>query len=199
MFEISGFIENFKYLGIFVLLILGGIGLPFPEDATLIICGFLLSHDIIKLIPALIVIYIGLLISDSFLYFIGRKYGRSIVMHKKFQKILTPERLSALEVKFNKKGSLIILFGRHLAGLRAQLFIVAGTMKMSASKFLISDGISSLFTMALWGGVGYLGGNSLQIIKNDITRIEHVAIFIFTFLLTIYLLVKYFRSKRINL
>jgi membrane protein DedA with SNARE-associated domain len=53
MFEISGFVEHFKYIGIFLLLILGGIGLPFPEDATLILCGFLIAHDIIRLIPAL--------------------------------------------------------------------------------------------------------------------------------------------------
>ena len=35
MFEISNFIGHFPYFEIFVLLILGGIGLPFPEDTTL--------------------------------------------------------------------------------------------------------------------------------------------------------------------
>ena len=40
MFEINTLIENFPYIGIFVLLILGGIGFPFPEDATLFLADF---------------------------------------------------------------------------------------------------------------------------------------------------------------
>jgi membrane protein DedA with SNARE-associated domain len=39
MSDISGIVEHFPYLGIFLLLILGDIGLPFPEDTTLILSG----------------------------------------------------------------------------------------------------------------------------------------------------------------
>jgi membrane protein DedA with SNARE-associated domain len=72
----------------------------------------------------------------------------------------------------------VVLFGRHILGLRAQIFLVSGVMKMSAIKFLIADAISALFTIGLWGGVGYLGGNSVQVLKKDITRVEHIAIVI---------------------
>ena len=47
MSGLSGLIEHFPYLGIFILLILGGIGLPLPEDTTLILCGFLVSNDML--------------------------------------------------------------------------------------------------------------------------------------------------------
>ena len=127
-------IEHFPYIGLFTLLILGGIGLPFPEDATLILCGFLISHSIVKPVPALLIVYSGLLIADVFLYGVGRKYGRMIVTNKRFRRIISPERLLTLEEKFNKKGSLLILFGRHILGLRAQLFLVAGVMKMPPLK-----------------------------------------------------------------
>ncbi|MDP2278373.1 MAG: VTT domain-containing protein, partial [Nitrospirota bacterium] len=127
--EITG---HFPYIGLFILLILGGIGFPFPEDATLILCGFLISTHVVKPVPALLVVYSGLLIADLFLYLVGKKYGRQIVTHKRFHKIISPERLSMLEDKFNKKGILIILLGRHLIGLRAQIFLVAGVMRMSA-------------------------------------------------------------------
>jgi membrane protein DedA with SNARE-associated domain len=49
MISISGITEHFPYLGIFTLLILGGIGFPFPEDATLILGGFLIVQDVTKL------------------------------------------------------------------------------------------------------------------------------------------------------
>jgi membrane protein DedA with SNARE-associated domain len=100
-----------------------------------------------------------------------------------------------LEDKFNKKGILIILLGRHLIGLRAQIFLVAGIMRMSALKFLVADGISSLFTMAVMIGAGYIGGNSLQIIKRDITRIEHIAMLGAVVLFAIYMAYRYFKDR----
>ena len=68
MFEITPSLAHFSYFGIFILLILGGVGLPFPEDSTLILSGFLVAHDIIKPLPGFLVIYGGLLVSDYFLY-----------------------------------------------------------------------------------------------------------------------------------
>jgi len=196
--DISTFVEHFPYLGLFALLLLGGIGFPFPEDTTLILCGFLISIHVIKPVPALLVIYAGLLITDFSLYLVGRKYGRTIVNHKKFQKIISPERLAALEDMLNKKGIFVILIGRHLVGFRAQIFLVAGAMRMSALKFIMADAVSSIFTIALMVGAGYLGGNSLQIIKRDIRRIEHIGILLGLILIIIWLFIRYFRSRDIR-
>jgi membrane-associated protein len=95
-----------------------------------------------------------------------------LVEHKRFQKILTGDRLAKLEKKFKKWGPLAVFFGRHLLGLRAQIFLVAGVMRMSWKKFLIVDGTSALFTITLWGGLGYLGGNSIQALRREMPAIE---------------------------
>src|SRR5574340_793530 len=96
-------IQHFPYLGIFALLIFGGIGFPFPEDTTLMLSGFLLAHGVTKPVPLVSVIYLGLLLSDFFLYWMGKKYGRKIVEYRRFQKIITPQRLSKLENDFNRR------------------------------------------------------------------------------------------------
>lgn len=196
MSEISLLIEHFPYIGLFILLILGGIGFPFPEDTTLMLCGFLISHDIVKTVPALFAVYSGLLISDFFLYSVGKKYGRTIITHKRFSRIITPERFSSLEEKFNKKGVIVILLGRHLIGLRAQIFLVAGIMRMSTLKFIITDAVTASFTVAIMTGAGYAGGYSLQILRKDITRVEHMAILLIIILLAVYLLFRYFKSRK---
>jgi membrane protein DedA with SNARE-associated domain len=196
MLESTTFINHFPYLGIFLLLILGEIGFPFPEDATLILSGFLTAHGMIKPFPAFLVLYLGLLTTDFSLYFVGKKYGRSIVEHKRFHKIISPDRLSKLEEKFKKWGGLVIFLGRHVWGLRAQIFLVAGVMKMSAIKFLMADGIAAFFTIALWGGIGYLGGNSLQVLKKDVTRIEHIGVVVLVLLLYGGIIFRYFRNNR---
>jgi membrane protein DedA with SNARE-associated domain len=196
MSSISAIIEHFPYLGVSLLLILGALGFPFPEDTTLILCGFLISTKVVKPLHALLVVYTSLLIADFVLYSFGKKYGRRIVTHKRFQKIISPERLSNIEDKFNKRGALLILIGRHVAGLRAQIFLVAGIMRMSPLKFIIVDAFSSLFTITIMVGIGYIGGNSIEVLKKDITRIEHIGILLGIILLVIYLLFRYVKSRQ---
>jgi membrane protein DedA with SNARE-associated domain len=196
MLEASTLVEHFPYLGIFLLLILGGIGLPFPEDATLILTGFLVAQNVIKPVQAFLPVYSGLLISDFLLYWVGKKYGRMLLLHKRFQKIISSEQLAGLEEKFKRRGVWVVLIGRHFLGLRAQIFLVAGVMRMSAIKFLLADGATSLFTIGLMGGIGYAGGNSVEILKKNVKRIEHIAILIFAILFTAWIIYKYFKTKK---
>jgi membrane protein DedA with SNARE-associated domain len=196
MLEASTLVEHFPYLGIFLLLILGGIGLPFPEDATLILTGFLVAQNVIKPVPAFLPVYSGLLISDFFLYWVGRKYGRMLVLHKRFNKIISPEQLARLEEKFKRRGVWVVLIGRHFLGLRAQIFLVAGVMRMSAMKFLAADGVTSLLTIAVMGGIGYAGGNSAETLRNNVKQIEHIVVLVFAVLFTAWIVYKYFRAKK---
>jgi membrane protein DedA with SNARE-associated domain len=182
--------------GLFVLLILGGLGLPFPEDATLILCGVLISWEIVHPVRALVVVYLGLLCADTLVYLIGMKYGRMIVTHRRFHRFLPPEKFAQLEGRFNSKGVWFILAGRHLMGLRIQIFLVAGVMRMQYLKFILADAVSSLFTVSLMVGIGYVGGNSYEIIRKDVTRLEHAAVILGLVALTVYLIVRYFRQRR---
>jgi len=167
------FIQHFHYVGLFCLLILGGLGFPFPEDITFILTGILLSNDVIKTTPAFLTVYTGLLIADLILYSAGRKYGRKVAMLKPFRRMLTPDRFTRLEYKFATRGWSYILFGRHLAGLRAQLFLVAGVMRMPIVKFLTADAVSAIFSVIIWGGAGYLFGYKFLYLREKFKTVEH--------------------------
>lgn len=192
--DLSLLTAHFPYLGLFLLLILGGMGLPFPEDTTLILAGFLISHRIISAVPALIVVYAGALIADILIFAVGRKYGARIVDHPRFQRMVTRERLSSLEEHFRKRGVILILAGRHLIGLRAQIFLAAGVMKMRAATFILADACSLTLTVGIMAGAGYLGGNSLQVFERDMGKIEHAVIFLALLIFILYLVRRYFRT-----
>jgi membrane protein DedA with SNARE-associated domain len=194
--NVSLLTQHFPYLGLFILLILGAIGLPFPEDATLILCGFLIAQDILQPLRALIVVYTGLLIADTIIYYLGKKYGRLIVTHRWFHRFLSPQKLEKLETMFNRRGIFIILFGRQVVGLRGQVFLVAGIMRMRYLKFILTDAVSALGTIMLMVGLGYAGGNSLARIQKDMESIAHWAVIIVLTAVTIYLMIRYFRSRR---
>jgi len=195
MVEPGMFIQHFTYIGIFCLLILGGLGFPFPEDGVLIMSGLLIAHGLIKLAPTLLVIYPSLLIADFILYSIGRKYGRMVVEHKRFSKIVSPATLSRLEEKFTRRGALMVFLGRHLVGFRAPIFLISGIMRISRSKFLIADGLSAIITISITLGLGYLGGNSLMILKRDITRVDYILILALVILVAGWIILRYFRDR----
>ena len=85
MDENSLLMQQAPYLGIFLLLILGAFGLPFPEDGILLWSGLLVAQSIMKPLPGLLVVYIGLLTTDFLLYSIGKRYGRKLIEHRTFQ------------------------------------------------------------------------------------------------------------------
>jgi membrane protein DedA with SNARE-associated domain len=194
MLEITTLIKQSPYLGIFILLFLGDIGLPFPEDTILILSGFLIAQDVTKPLPTLLVVYFGLLITDFVLYLAGKKYGRRIIEHKRLQRIISRDRLRKVEEKFERWGILVVFFGRHLLGVRAQVFLVAGVMRMPALKFLMADAASAILTVTLMVGIGYLGGNSIEVLKKDMTRIEHVAVVLFIMLFISWIILRYLKS-----
>jgi len=169
--KISAIIENSPYIGLFLLLILGGVGVPlFPEDATFILCGVLINARIVKAIPALSILYVGVLMADLMIYSFGKKYGRSAVTHRWCRRLLPPAKLLKLEGKFRQKGIYLILLGRHFIGVRFQILLVSGIMRMPTLKFLITDALTVTLTIALWTAVGYGGGHGLQDLGIHIIR-----------------------------
>jgi membrane protein DedA with SNARE-associated domain len=197
MLEATTLVEHSPYIGIFILLILGEIGLPFPEDATLILSGFLIAQKVTKPLPTVIVVYCGLLLTDFSLYWVGKKYGRKVIEHRRFRRILSAERLLTLEEKFKKWGIYVVFVGRHFLGIRAQIFLAAGVMRMSTLKFIMADAASAILTMTLMVGIGFLGGNSIEILQKDLKRIEHIGILVLVILFTGWMIYRFFRNRKI--
>jgi len=195
MLEDTLIIQQLPNLGLFILMILGTLGLPFPEDAILILAGFLVANGTIRPIPAFLAVYSGLLVTDFLLYSFGKCYGRRLVEHRRFQKILSPERLLKVEEKLKKWGALAVFFGRHLFGVRAQIFLAAGVVKMPYKKFLLADGTSALLSMALWGGLGFVGGNSIELLRRDIITIEQIVTVVLAAMAGSVLFFKYLKRR----
>jgi membrane protein DedA with SNARE-associated domain len=189
-------VQQFPYFGLFLLLVLGAVGFPFPEDAVLILCGFMIHTDVVQPLPALIVVGIGILTTDFFLYHVGRKFGRKIVSHKRFRKIISSRRLVRLKRLFEKWGVLVIFLGRHLVGLRSQIFLAAGALKMPRIKFLLADAGSSLITMSIMIGAGYWGGSTFEKIRKNMEDAGY-AIFVLLLIAIVALLIWWLAYHRI--
>jgi membrane protein DedA with SNARE-associated domain len=194
--EVTSVVQQFPYAGIFLLLVLGAIGLPFPEDATLCLCGVLISQGAVQPVPAFFAAYTGALASDFIIFSIGRKYGRKLVTHRKFRWILSPEKLRAAENKFKRFGPLLILLGRHILGFRANLIFVTGTMGFPPYKFLLIDSFAAALTVTVMLTAGYTGGTWLHRFWGENAKTGHIALLLFIGVALVFLLFKRLASRQ---
>lgn len=162
----------------------------------MVLCGFLIRQNVVKAIPALLVIYAGVLIADFIIYSFGRKYGRMVVCHRWFSRFLSRERLASLEKRFENKGIFFVLFGRQFMGLRAQIFLVSGIMKMNRLKFVLADAVAVIFTITALVSIGYAGGHSLKDIGINASQMVFWTILALVSLATGYLFLKFLRDGK---
>lgn len=91
MGETTPFTPHCPYLGLFILLILGPLELPFPEDGILILGGILVTRSFIKVLPTFRIVYPGLLMTDLLLHSVGRGYSRKRIDNKKFKRMISAQ------------------------------------------------------------------------------------------------------------
>lgn len=147
---LQGFDGLTAYIVILGLLLVCGLGVPLPEDITLIGAGFLAALGSISLPGALIAGFVGVLIGDAILFFIGRKYGRAVFEIKLFKKIFTPQRIADAETKIVNNSRFICFTARFLPGLRAPIYLTAGILGVKPSIFLALDGLAALLSVPVW-------------------------------------------------
>ncbi len=169
--------SNVAYLIIFGILLACGIGLPLPEDIPLIATGYLIWDGTMNWAPALAVTVAGVLFGDTLLFYLGRKVGKRILRQHKFQTVFPPHRVRRAGAYFRKYGDKLIFFARFVAGLRAVVFFMAGSLKVRYSRFLLLDGLAALISVPAWVVLGYgLGHFFGDEISEILKRVKEVKI-----------------------
>lgn len=159
----------FPYIGIFLLLVLGGLGLPFPEDLTLILAGQIAFSEGLNLSLLFILCFIGVISMDLVLFHVGKKYGRLLFRYKFFRRIFTPKRRVQVKKQFHRFGDYLVFMARFVGGFRTAVFITAGTLKMSYTRFLFLDTIASCFSIPLFVLGSYYIGQQFEEIAHGLT------------------------------
>jgi membrane protein DedA with SNARE-associated domain len=66
------YLSEFTYLGMFVILFIGGFGFPFPEEVVLVLAGYGIYAEVTKPWLTIIACLTGALAGDQVMYWIGR-------------------------------------------------------------------------------------------------------------------------------
>lgn len=152
------------YLGILILLILGGLGFPIPEDIPLILAGIAISKNMVSLIPMAVTCYIGVLLGDQFLYFLGYFFGKRLIkkgVESSWLPHLTQQRVDLVRERWHRRRFVLIIMARHLFPMRAATFVSAGTLHVPYLSFLIADAAAGLLSVAVMLALGMFIGDRL--------------------------------------
>src|SRR4051812_4545224 len=155
-------LDQWGYVGLFVMLFLGGFGLPIPEDIPLLLSGALIHRGILSWLPALAVAYSGVLIADSLVYAIGRYTGPAGNRLTRWMGVSSSKRLDRVKKLFDRYGSWTVAAARFLPGLRLPMFWYAGAAKLAYSSFLLGDGLAAVWSVPAWIAVGYFGAPHIE-------------------------------------
>ncbi len=152
--ELVDLFQHSHYLGIFVILVLSGIGLPVPEEVTFVASGYMVHLGCTKFVPTVIVGYVGIIVGDIIAYFLGLRYGARLYGMWPFRYILTPQRLAKVKDHFTRHGTKTVFLAGFAMGFRVATFFVSGSMGVSLAIFILMDTLRILITMpiSIWAG-----------------------------------------------
>jgi membrane protein DedA with SNARE-associated domain len=158
---ISESVGLWRYLVVLGLLLACGLGVPMPEDIILMWGGIAAREVGHAPIPMIATGLVGIIIGDSMIYGLGRRYGIAIAEKTLLRKVLTPERLVRVDELFKKHGEKVLVAARFMPGVRSVAFFSAGAMHVPFWKFLLYDGLAALISAPFWVYLAYRFGETI--------------------------------------
>jgi membrane protein DedA with SNARE-associated domain len=162
-------LQQFFYPAIFLLLIACGLGIPLPEDLTLITAGVLAAQGYGRLDIAIVIAIFGVVGGDTILFEIGRRYGKGVERWPLLGHVLTESRIERARYAYRHYGGWMIFASRFLSGLRAALHLAAGMLGVPLWKFVLYDGLASLVSVPVFVWLGFYFSEDIS----KVIRFEH--------------------------
>lgn len=169
---IQEFIEHFTYGGIFLVLLLGGLGAPIPEELPVLAAGALAREAVIHWWMGLAICIAGAVVGDVLLYAAGHHWGDRLLRWWIVRSVLSEAREHRLAGAYRRHGVKIVLVARHVMGLRAAAFLTAGIVRLPFWKFALVDTAAACVGVPVTFGLAYFFTDQLQAILDDVHRVE---------------------------
>ncbi len=167
-----GFLAHFGYAAVFGLLVVGGFGVPIPEELTQLTAGALSHEGYLRLGVTVPVVWAGILAGDTILFLVARRLGPRALESRPVRRVLTPARRERLERHFARHAFLTVVVARHTGGVRFAAFALAGATQVRTATFVVADGLSALLSVPLVVGAGYLFAHHVGRVGRQIRLLE---------------------------
>ena len=137
---------RYAYLAMFGILTLCGVGLPLPEEVTLLGSGLLVGWHEADFVFSSIACSLGILAGDSIIFGLGYHLGGRFLLWPPMQLLLTPGRQAKVQQFFLRHGTKALFLARFFPGVRIGVYAYAGSQRIRWRRFLGLDGLGVLIS-----------------------------------------------------
>jgi len=169
--NIVEWLANWGYLGIFVCVFVGNLGIPVPEETVMLVAGFLAGRAILDLKLVYLVCVMSAVCGDCCGFLIGRRGGQRIIARLAARFSTIRQRYERLQLFFHTHGSKAVFMARFIAGVRFMAGPMAGAAGMPFFRFLGWNVLGAIVWCTLVVTIGYLVGDELY----RVTEMAHHA------------------------
>lgn len=195
--------NNFGYLGVFLLIAIENVFPPIPSEVILLFGGFMTTFSDMNIVGVIIASTLGSILGAIVLYYIGK-----ILNKERLKKIITskpgkilrlkPEDIDKADNWFDTKGNKTVFFCRFVPIIRSLISIPAGMSEMSMKKFLIYTTAGSLIWNAALTIAGSIVGENWTSIVDIMDQYSHIILVLLIIIFIVAVAVFYKKRKKIN-
>jgi membrane protein DedA with SNARE-associated domain len=158
---IAAWLATWGYLGIFVSVFIGNLGIPVPEETVMLAAGFLAGRFILDLRFVYVVVILSAVTGDCCGYVIGRTGGQRLLLRLASRFEFMRTRYDRLQLFFQTHGSKAVFMARFITGARFMAGPMAGACGMPFFQFLGWNVLGAIVWCSMVVTVGYLVGDEL--------------------------------------
>ena len=174
MESIPFWLAQYGYAGLALLLMLGIIGLPIPDETLLAFAGHLIAKGKLAWIPTIGAAFLGSVCGITISYALGRWAGHYFVNTSHRILRIDAEQLEKVRDWFAHRGRLLLLFGYFVPGVRHFTAFVAGSSRLHMGIFGLFAYTGALLWTVSFIALGFFlqeGWRHLSVTMHKITVI----------------------------
>jgi membrane protein DedA with SNARE-associated domain len=189
----------YKYVALFVFILLAGIGLPIPSSTLLLAVGAFSSQGYFNLPLSLAIALIANILGDLFDYFLMRKYGPAILRknyHKRFSFIVKLEKyIKYLDEYIKNHQRTAIFITRFLGSASTVVNFLSGLTPVPFKTFILYDALGNFLSITFIVFLGFFISESWQSVAGIIGITSTIISVLVLLILAIIVIKKFSKPK----
>jgi len=180
--DLSELLRHWGYLAIFLIVVLGNVGVPVPEESVLALAGYLVHEGKLRLTVTLAVGVISAAAGDNAGYWIGRRLGRPALERYGTRVGITHERMETIARFIGRYGAPGVVAARFIPGVRVMAGPLAGAAGLPVPRFVAANLLGAALYVPYAVGIGYALayglGPWLHRAERVVGKIEHAVLLV---------------------
>jgi membrane protein DedA with SNARE-associated domain len=192
----SFWLVNYGSITLFILLALGIIALPVPEETLLTITGILLYKGLLNMPLTYIAALGGSMCGITVSYIIGKTIGSRFLHKYGSWAGLTEKRLQMTHNWFDKYGKWSLTIGYFIPGVRHFTGVIAGVTELEYGYFALFAYSGAVVWVTTFLSLGYFFGDYWISLMNVIEESVLNVIIAISVVVALFFLYRYFKKPK---